>query len=399
MQLLSVIVPVYNCETYIERCVESILSQTYKELEIILVDDGSSDQSSFICDLLVKRNDCIKVLHTENRGITNARLTGVKASAGEWVTFVDADDWINEDAYVDLVIDNDCDVIVTGICRYFDLNHQIMQMPYLDEGIYDKEAIINKIVPVMLWTPQLEDWALDPSLCTKIFKRKIILEQLERLSDVGSNYGEDSMVIFPLMLQANRVHIYSKIYYYHRQRISGEIPPYIRDDEFIPKLGKVYDYLKIQFKSTPYWCIMKDQLDCFYINSVDLKKRCYGYSSFAFAAHFPYEKIPHNSNVVLYGAGNLGKQYWIQNLRYHFCNMILWVDREYEKLRDEKNCIQNPEMIRKTDFDYILIGVDNFHAAREIASYLKKMGVEKEKVVWQSTRVVDGGFEDIFAIS
>ena len=391
--LLSIIIPVYNANQYINTCVESILRQNYISIEIILVDDGSSDQSGFACDLLAERNNHIKVLHTENRGITKARLAGLRIAVGEWVTFVDADDWIDENAYKDLFTDKDCDVIITGICRYFDAEYQISEMPYLEEGIYDKEAIIHKIVPNMLWVPQLEHWALDPSLCTKIFKRKIITEQLEKAANVGSNYGEDSIVIFPLMLQADSAHIVTKIYYYHRQRATGEIPLYIRDEEFITKLGKVYDYLKLQFKETPYWDILKKQLDCFYINSIDLKKRCYDYSSFKFAIHFPFEKIPQNSNVALYGGGNVGKQYWEQNHLYHFCNIILWVDKKYEELQASNNYIQNPEIIKSTDYDYILIGVDNYYTASEIAFYLKGMGVEKEKIVWQSTRINDKSFE------
>ena len=306
---LSVIVPVYNAEEYIEDCVKSILKQSYMELEVILVDDGSSDHSGLICDLLAEKNSRIKVLHTKNGGITKARLAGVKASAAEMVTFVDADDWIDEEAYKDLFFDDSCDIVITGICRYINSEKQIMQVPYLKQGIYDKESIINQIAPIMLWTSKLEYWALDPSLCTKVFKKEILLEQLEKVSEVDSNYGEDSMVIFPLMLQVNRIQISKRIYYYHRQRSSGEISPYIRDEEFFSKLSRVYEYLKTQFKGMSCWSIMKNQLDCFFINSIDLKKSCYDYSTLKFAAYFPIEKIPQDSNIVLYGAGNLGRQY------------------------------------------------------------------------------------------
>lgn len=394
--VLSVIVPVYNEEQYIEECVKSILRQTYTTIEIILVDDGSSDRSGFICDQLAKENSCIKVLHIENGGIIKARLAGLKVSLAEMVTFVDADDWIDDNAYKDLLPYKNYDVIITGICRYIDPEHQIMQVPYLKEGVYDKEAIMNEIVPIMLWTSRLEDWALDPSLCTKLFKKEIVLEYLERAAEVDSNYGEDSMVIFPLMLQADRIQISKKIYYYHRQRTSGEISPYIKDEEYISKLNNVYEYLKTQFKRTPYWGIMKNQLDCFYINSTDLKKCCYNYLTFKFAVHFPIEKIPKNSDVVLYGAGDLGKQYWKQNILYCFCNIKLWVDKNYDKLRGDCDNIKNPELIKDTDFDYILIAVDNYYIAKEIVFYLKKIGIEKEKIIWQSARINDKGFQDVF---
>lgn len=395
-ELLSVIVPVYNAEQYIEECVESILKQRYLPLEIILVDDGSSDQSGTLCDLLSERNKCIRVLHVENGGITKARLKGVEVSKGRWITFVDADDWIDEDAYGDIVGDIGADIVVTGICRYINKNRTIMQIPYFREGFYDKEDILNEIIPSMLWTPELETWAFDPSLCTKIFKREIIGEYLRKASEVGSDYGEDSTVIFPMMLHVKSLRISQKIYYYHRQRGLGEIPSYIRDEQFFYKLYKVYEYLEKQFKLTAYWEVMKNQLDCFFISSVEIKKRCYEYPVLNFSAFFPMDRIPKGSKVVLYGAGDLGKQYWEQNLQYHFCDIVLWVDKKCENIQ-MRNCkIKNPEMIKETDFDYVVIAVDNYYIARNIAVYLKKCGIEKKKIIWHSIRVNHGEFEDSY---
>lgn len=208
--ILSVIIPVYNAEQYIEECVESILKQSYQALDVILVDDGSSDGSGVLCDLLAKKNSQVKTLHTEHAGITSARLTGVKAAEGERITFVDADDWISKDAYKDLMSLDAYDVVVTGICRYTDSKHQVMQMPYFKEGVYDKEKILNEIIPIMLWNPQQGTWALDPSLCTKLFKKNILLEFLEKALKVGSDYGEDSAIIFPMMFQVDRIWITKK---------------------------------------------------------------------------------------------------------------------------------------------------------------------------------------------
>lgn len=391
--LMSIIVPVYNAEQYIEECVKSILKQNYLVKEIILVDDGSTDRSGIICDLLSKKDECVKVLHTENQGIIRARLNGVKASRGKWITFIDADDWISEDAYKDIIPANGCDIMITGICRYIDEEHQIMQIPYFEEGIYKKEDILKEILPVMLWTPILGDWALDPSLCTKIFKRNMILEYLERASEVKSTYGEDSAVIFPMMLQAKCVQISGKIYYYHRQRPEDAIQPYIQDEEFILKLYEVYTYLMKQFKQTEYWSIMKRQLDCFYINGIEIKKRCYEYPDLEFLAYFPVTQVPKGSKVVLYGAGEVGKQYWKQNSEYHFCDIILWVDKEYKNRQADNYEIENPEIVKQVEFDYIIIAVDDYYIAKEIAIYLNGFGIKDEKYVWHSVRVDQRRFE------
>lgn len=94
-KLISVIVPVYNVEAYLERCVDSILKQTYKELEIILVDDGATDSSGELCDQLAKKDDRIIVIHKKNGGLSDARNAGIDASRGEYLSFIDSDDFIH----------------------------------------------------------------------------------------------------------------------------------------------------------------------------------------------------------------------------------------------------------------------------------------------------------------
>lgn len=98
-QLVSVIVPVYNVEKYLRRCVYSIIDQTYKKLEIILVDDGAQDKSGLICDELEKEDDRIKVIHKKNGGLSSARNAGIEIVKGDYITFVDSDDWIAGDTY------------------------------------------------------------------------------------------------------------------------------------------------------------------------------------------------------------------------------------------------------------------------------------------------------------
>lgn len=97
--LLSVIIPVYNVEKYLKRCVDSIINQTYENLEIILVDDGSPDKSGGICDEYAKTDKRIKVIHQENAGLSGARNSGISAAKGDFITFVDSDDWIDKDMY------------------------------------------------------------------------------------------------------------------------------------------------------------------------------------------------------------------------------------------------------------------------------------------------------------
>ena len=95
--LISIIIPVYNVELDLEKCLESIINQTYKNIEIILIDDGSTDNSGKICDIYAEKDCRIELLKQENSGVCSARNLGISKATGEYVTFVDADDWIEED--------------------------------------------------------------------------------------------------------------------------------------------------------------------------------------------------------------------------------------------------------------------------------------------------------------
>lgn len=120
---LSIIVPVYNVEAYLHRCLESLSHVTFSDREIILVDDGSTDSSGFICDLFQKNNKRVKVIHQENKGVVVARLAGVKVAEGEFVSFVDSDDWIDKDLFNSFVQkmerEKDVDICIGGVTRDF----------------------------------------------------------------------------------------------------------------------------------------------------------------------------------------------------------------------------------------------------------------------------------------
>lgn len=97
--MISVIVPMYNVELYLRKCLDSIVNQTYKNIEILIIDDGSTDNSGMICDEYAQKDDRIKVFHTENQGLSSARNLGLDEATGDWVGFVDSDDWIDDDMY------------------------------------------------------------------------------------------------------------------------------------------------------------------------------------------------------------------------------------------------------------------------------------------------------------
>ena len=116
--MISVIVPVYNVENYIHHCVDSILSQSFSDFELLLIDDGSNDKSGLICDEYARKDSRIKVYHKENGGVSSARNLGIEKANGEWICFIDADDYVRQDFFSDIqqYLFNDVDIVHWGFC-------------------------------------------------------------------------------------------------------------------------------------------------------------------------------------------------------------------------------------------------------------------------------------------
>ena len=166
--VVSVIVPVYNVGNYIGRCIDSILKQDYNELEIILIDDGSTDNSGVICDDYAKTDDRIIVIHTENRGVSSARNEGLKIATGEYVAFIDGDDWVDEKfigILVDLILTSKSDMAICSMLYCYDKNPQTSFLYTDNYEIFGQKEIFSKI---------LLSEKIGGFLSNKLFKKSLI---------------------------------------------------------------------------------------------------------------------------------------------------------------------------------------------------------------------------------
>lgn len=263
---ISVVVPVYNVEKYIDKCIESILKQTYNNLEIIIVDDGSTDSSGQICDEYQKKDSRIRTIHQKNGGLLNARYIGVSEANCEYVTFVDGDDWIDAHTYETMAryLDDGFDVVACGIIRYFDENNQASDLNLIPAGRYFKEEMDRIVLPVMIWDREKRRCGLYPSLCIKLMNRKILLNNLEKVKSLGIYYGEDCAVMYPMLKEVKSMVVLDQCMYYYRQRATTAAPSYIEDEKFMDKLWKLYSFLKEEFMDFE---TCRSQIDYYYMIS------------------------------------------------------------------------------------------------------------------------------------
>lgn len=205
---ITVIVPVYNVEKYLEKCVKSILNQTYTDLEIILVNDGSTDKSGMICEDLSKIDNRIKVFHKENGGLSDARNYGVSKATSEYVGFIDSDDYIDEDMYEVLyrnLIENDADL---SMCALYDVfpAKKVAQVEKPEKYIMNSEEAINMVMQAKI---------LSVTAVNKLYKKSLF----ENLKFEVGKIAEDAFLMVKLIDKCDKIVATNlkKYYYIHRE--------------------------------------------------------------------------------------------------------------------------------------------------------------------------------------
>ena len=207
--MVSMIVPVYNSEKTLSRCIDSILNQTYRDFELILLNDGSTDTSGEICDAYAKRDSRVRVVHKENTGVSDTRNRGIDLARGEYLQFLDSDDWITPDAtalFVRTATEQQCDMVISQICRV--IGEHVSQKGAIDEdGLMDRSTYANH----MMQKPADFYYGV---LWNKFYKRSIITEHRLRM-DQSISWCEDFM--FNLEYVRHTQTIYAMkvpVYYY-----------------------------------------------------------------------------------------------------------------------------------------------------------------------------------------
>ena len=212
--LLSVIVPCYNVEKYLDKCIASIVGQTYSNLEIMLVNDGSTDSTGTICNSWKEKYQRISVIHKQNEGVSYARKTGIENATAEYVTFVDADDWIDKNMYADMMaalLSTNSDIAQCDFCI-------VHEDGRIEHRVQERDATIRILGRVEGVVMILEDHQWRTHLGCKIFK-KTLFEHVE--FPKGRVYGED-MIVHDLFHRASQTVFINKEFYFYLVR-SGSI--------------------------------------------------------------------------------------------------------------------------------------------------------------------------------
>ena len=384
-ELISIIVPVYNVEAYIEKCLDSIREQTYENLEVILVDDGSTDSSGKLCDEYASKDSRFYVIHQENKGVLAARNAGIEKARGSYIGFVDSDDWIEKDMYEKLYYKLATEQAEIVICQknIYDeeLKSVYAETPVLREGKY-WDSKLEDIWKNMFFCEDYSNAGISLNLYDKLFERMLILNNYKKV-DIRLHYFEDMVLALFCMLQAEKIVISNEPFYYYRQRKNSLC--HSIDIMYLEQLNIFYRtvYKRVAVCSEEILSRLHTYIaeravyGINYMMGLNLKQQIPFYFP-------PFTEISFTDRIALYGAGDIGKLYYRMFQMARAGQVVLWVDRRYESMNSAGMPVESVDALKDKDFDKVLIAVKFKNSAEAIKRDLIERGIAEDKIVWRN---------------
>ena len=377
-QKISVIVPIYNVEDYLERCIESICRQTYRNLEIILVDDGSTDSSGAICERYAAHDRRIRVIHQKNGGLVSARKLGLKASAGDYIGFVDGDDYLEPEMYAALLgimCRENVDFVHSG---YYVNENPGIYGTGKSTAIQIEDDSRKKDVWEYILSPASAR-RISPSIWSKLYRRELILEAYYGVPDENS-YGEDLLNLCNCVLKASSFYITDRAYYHYVIRPDSMV--HKKSVQNIQREKVLYDALCDLFRRYGLLGELSNDLETFYLYSITA---CIKHLGNTTCQLYKYPDIQEliGKKIILYGAGEVGQDYYTQLRRDMRCELIAVTDTRHENYHLAYMNVISPAEIARYPYDAVVVAVFYEGSAGEIKRALLKQGIPAEKILWK----------------
>ncbi|MBE5831481.1 MAG: glycosyltransferase [Butyrivibrio sp.] len=366
--MVSVIVPIFNAEQSLEKCLTSIQGQTLNDLEIICVNDGSTDGSLDIIREYAVRDNRVVIVDKENGGLVSARKAGLAKASGDYVAFVDSDDWIEPEMYEELLQiakEYECDVVCGGY--FFEGDYISKHVDSVGSGLYKDEGI-KTIRELSIMNLKDRGVGIGGSLCTKLFSCKVIKKAYESVFE-NLTIAEDKVTTLFTMLNAQSVYVVDKAYYHYVKNMGSMVNS--GDMDYLMHIQHVWEHFRKAYEHPGFTEQMRIQAEV-YLTDI-LYKGINGRMGFLCKNMLwvdPYwlKEIPDGTHVLLYGFGDFLETYKRQLQHYH--------NLECE------GCVSMPEKAKEAEFDYLVVAIKNKAKADEETDKLVAAGISAEKILW-----------------
>lgn len=385
--LISIIVPIYNVSKYLDKCIESIVEQTYKNIEIILVDDGSTDGSDEICKRFTTQDSRVRYFHKENGGLVSARKAGLEVARGKYVGFVDGDDYIENSMYerlLSLMISSDADFIHGGYMK----NNESIIRGTGDSEIVDLKTESERISTINRLIFDLDKGQImSPCLCFKLFKKDVICLSYSKVP-YDQSYGEDLLALCDLLFKCNRIAITSEGYYHYVVRDESIMNSISRDKVFREndlRSRLIELFCKYNLGKTEFDSIM-GAINTYWFTGIieDIKKIK---PDMIRIFNCPFIKELRGKKIVLYGAGNVGEDYYSQIIAYNDVLIVDWIDKDYKRKNKDYYQVGSVYNVKQETFDYIVVAVLDKILANSIKQDIIDLGIDEGKILWEKPKL------------
>jgi glycosyltransferase involved in cell wall biosynthesis len=352
-RLISIIVAAYNVEKFLPKCIESIINQTFLDIELILVNDGSTDSSGEICNFFVKKDSRFKVLHQENKGLVNARKSGLSIATGKYVLYIDGDDYV-EPEFCELLIKEtynyDADIVIGGYIRNY-RGRMISVNNILPTGRYEKENI-EKIWKKMIYTGNFFSHGLSTYSWGKLFRRDILTPiQMSIPSDI--TIGEDAACVYPFISKASKLVITSASNYHYVQHQSSMLKSFSDVKSEIEKLSILFSFMLNYFNGHKYFDVFYLQLKPYILSQLMI--RTGGLVKNKSNEIFLLGNLVNlNDKIAIYNSGTFGQQMFQRLAEEKFENVI-WFDEDADLCNQDQLPVNDPKILSSFKFNKIFI--------------------------------------------
>ncbi len=385
-ELISIIVPIYNSEQYLEECIDSIISQTYRNLEIILVDDGSTDSSGKICDEYIQKDYRIRVIHKKNGGSQEARSTGIAMAKGDFIGFVDSDDWIDADMYENLYRNiGSSDLVTSGLWHYDISGARNKIVDAFEAGIYDGQSkyVCENLIVFAGNTEGGMFGGILNNVCNKLFKASIIKKCYE-LVNVNINYGEDLLFTMVYALRCKKIVVTHECYYHYRYNSSSMW--HKKNLDYLSEMNRFYKVLDREIMGHIFEKTLRDQLNrllLYFVYTYTSSIMQMGAELYYPQYVFPKNRLLNEKNVVLFGSGKVGKSYY-RDWKYRASiHVVQWIDSTppVDEILGQK--VHKTEEIVQDGYDYVVCAVLDQERAEGMKKQLISYGIKEDVILWE----------------
>ncbi len=386
-RLISIVVPVYNKAPYLAECFDSLLAQTYPEVEIVAVDDGSTDESVTICKKYCKENENFLFLQQKNAGQNAARKTGVDAAVGDWIIFVDADDLVSTDMCAVLMKsmeENDVDFVGGSSCHIYPGNKLSPAIEF-PEGIYSgRDCLRNGYADKGSLVLRSSNH-FPGSLCATLYRKAQIQDVLNHF-DMSVRFGEDTAALWMLMMRAKRISYIPTVVYYSRH-VEGSVSRSYLCNTTPQKLCRFANYLDEEFRKAGMLPEDHNIIDAMCLACL-LGQGCEYFDDFP--GIFPYFEGALPPRVMTYGFGDYGRGFYLKEKER--LNIVGCYDRNFESYQEQGFDIQSPELLEAGKDDCILITVWRESTAKEIRNELVQRLPKGTKIFTMSKELLESNY-------